>query len=355
MILAALAAALGAAWVPLGRTPSGDRLERIKRSPNYRDGAFHNLSATPMMTSGKSRWNTMWEFLFAPKPAGLAPKSAVRAVRTDLTKLDRQTDRFVWFGHSSYLLINGGSTFLVDPVLTSRYPTSLMMKPFKGSDIYTPDDIPPVDYLIITHDHYDHLDYATVKALKDRIGCVICPLGVGEHFAYWGYPPESIIELDWDESVTLPTGQQVTCLPARHFSGRFLRQNPTLWASFMLQGSTTAYIGGDSGYGPHFAEIGRRFPRIDVAMIEDGQYNEDWKYIHTLPEQLDSVIRDLSPRIVIPVHNGKFALSRHPWDEPLAKIKQLADTTSDKDGYISMTADTAVILATPVIGLPIDL
>lgn len=169
------------------------------------------------MTSGKSRWTTMWEFLFAPKPADLAPKSAVRAVKTDLTKLDRQTDRFVWFGHSSYLLINGGSTFLVDPVLTSRYPTSLMMKPFKGSDIYTPDDIPPVDYLIITHDHYDHLDYATVKALKERIGRVICPLGVGEHFEYWGYTPESIIELDWDESVALPTGQLVTCLPARHF------------------------------------------------------------------------------------------------------------------------------------------
>ena len=313
----------------LGRNPRGERLARIERSPNYKNGKFVNLDPTPMMTSDKSKWQIIWENLTQKKPENLAPENAVPAVKTDLSKLDLSKNTVVWFGHSSYLLIDGGKKILVDPVLTSSFPASLSMKPFKGSDVYSPDDIPNVDYLIITHDHYDHLDYKTVKAIRDRVGMVICPLGVGEHLEYWGYPADKIIEMDWNDVHNSTDGLRFTCLPARHFSGRFLKENPTLWASFMVEGEATVFVGGDSGYGRHFAEIGRRFPNIDLAILENGQYNENWHLIHTMPNELPAEIKEIGAAKTLPVHNGKFALARHAWDEPMKKIEEASkqDTT----------------------------
>lgn len=307
-----------------GRLPRGERQKRIEHSPNYRDGQFVNKELTPFMTTSKSRWRIMWDNLTEKNPENLVPSTGMQAVKTDLKQLDLSKDAIVWFGHSSYLLVNGGRKVLVDPVLTTGFPASLMMRPFKGTDVYSPEDIPEVDYLIITHDHYDHLDYGTVKAIRGRVGKVICPLGVGEHFEFWGYPAEKIVEMDWNEVYATDDGFKVTCLPARHFSGRFLRQNPTLWASFMIEGHSTVYIGGDSGYGTHFAEIGKRFPQIDLAILENGQYNKDWRYIHTLPTQLPKAIYDLHAAVTLPVHNSKFALSRHAWDEPVRKIEEAA-------------------------------
>lgn len=276
------------------------------------------------MTSSKSRWRIMWDHLTERKPDNIAPSENIQAVKTDLRRLDLSKDAVVWFGHSSYLLVNGGRKILVDPVLTTGFPASFIMKPFKGTDIYSPEDMPEVDYLIITHDHYDHLDYGTVKAIRNRVGRVICPLGVGGHLEYWGYPKEKITEMDWNETFVPERNLRITCLPARHFSGRFLRRNPTLWASYMIEGTSTTYLGGDSGYGAHFAEIGRQFPHIDLAIIENGQYNEDWRHIHTLPEQLPEVIYDLDAAMNLPVHNSKFALSGHAWDEPMRKIEEAA-------------------------------
>lgn len=207
-----------------GRTPRGERLVRIERSPNYKEGQFVNQEPTPFMTTDKSRWRIMWDNLTEKKPDNLVPSESIRAVKTDLKQLDLSKDAVVWFGHSSYLLINGGKKILVDPVLTTGFPASLMMKPFKGTDIYSPEDIPEVDYLIITHDHYDHLDYGTVKAIRDKVNKVICPLGVGEHLEYWGYSAEKIVEMDWNEVYTSEPGFRITCLPARHFqAGSFGR------------------------------------------------------------------------------------------------------------------------------------
>lgn len=312
-----------------GRTPRGERLKRIEHSPNYKDGQFVNKELTPFMTTSKSRWRIMWDNLTEKKPENLAPSAEIQAVKTDLKELDLSKDAIVWFGHSSYLMINGGRKVLVDPVLTTGFPASIMMKPFKGTNIYSPENIPEVDYLIITHDHYDHLDYGTVKAIRNRVGKVICPLGVGEHFEYWGYPIEKIVELDWNDVYASDNDFKITCLPARHFSGRFLRQNPTLWASFMIEGHSTVYVGGDSGYGTHFAEIGKRYPHIDLAILENGQYNEDWRYIHTLPSQLPKAIHELNATQTLPVHNSKFSLSRHAWDEPVRKIKEAESRDSN--------------------------
>lgn len=311
-----------------GRLPRGERLERIKRSPHYQQGEFRNLSPTLLTTSDKGRFRIMWDFLFSSKE-GVYPDRTVAAVKTDLKKLNPEEDLMVWFGHSSYLLQLAGKRFLVDPVFCMASPVSFVNKPFPGTDIYKPKDMPHIDYLIITHDHWDHLDYRTVKQLKDRVGRVICPLGVGEHFEYWGYEPERLIELDWQESVSLDTNSSVHCLPARHFSGRGLKSNRTLWASFLIEtAERKVYIGGDGGYDTHFAEIGRRFPGITLAILENGQYNENWRYIHTMPLYLGKIAKELNAAGVITVHHSKYALSHHPWDEPLKNELKAAQTDS---------------------------
>lgn len=307
-----------------GKAPNGKRLERIELSPNYRNGQFQNLTPTQQMTSDRGKLATMWNFLF-DKRERLKPQKSLPGQKQDLHRLDRKEDVLIWFGHSSYFIQADGIRFLVDPVLTHVFPASLMFRPFKGSDLCTPDDIPDVDYLIISHDHWDHLDYETVKRIKQRVGKVICGLGVGEHFEYWGYDKDRIIELDWEESIRPMEGMQVHCLPARHFSGRGLSPNGTLWASFMLETPTQRiFIAGDGGYDTHFAEIGKRFHPIDLAIMENGQYNNDWRYIHLLPEDLVKAIQELNARRVFTVHHSKFVLSRHTWDEPLNNISRAA-------------------------------
>ncbi|MDD6211242.1 MAG: MBL fold metallo-hydrolase [Bacteroidales bacterium] len=320
-----------------GRLPRGERMERIRRSPNFRDGEFRNQSLTAQMTSDKGMLGMMWDFIFS-KRERLKPVADLPVMQPDLHSLDREGDVLVWFGHSSYFIQTDGKRFLVDPVLTDKIPMSLMFNPFKGTGVFSPDDIPEIDYLIVTHDHWDHLDYETVKSLKGRIGKVICPLGVGEHFEYWGFDRSRLIEMDWDEEVSLPDGFAVYCLPSRHFSGRSFSRNRTLWASFLLETpSQRIYMSGDGGYDKHFAEIAERFGPIDLAIMENGQYNEDWRYIHLMPDDLKRAVSDLHAGKVLTVHNSKFALSRHAWDDPL------------KHAY-GMKSDGHVHLLTPVIG-----
>lgn len=325
LLVIAVAGILFVNQAGFGRLPRGERQQRIERSPNFRDGQFRNRQATALMTSGKGRLATMLDFIFRKKEAGLRPDTAVPAVKTDLQVLDPAQELAVWFGHSSYLIQTGGKRFLVDPVFCQASPVSFVNKPFSGTDIYAPEDMPPVDYLVITHDHWDHLDYETVMRLKDRVGKIICPLGVGEHFEYWGFAPEQLVELDWDEAAELEEGFRVVCLPARHFSGRGLKPNRTLWASYLLQSpAQRIFLGGDSGYGSHFAEIGEQFPDIDLAVLENGQYNGDWKYIHTLPEYLGRATAELGAKKILTVHHSKYALARHRWDEPLENARRLA-------------------------------
>lgn len=311
-----------------GRTPRGERFERIKQSPNYRNGEFQNLHETTLMTSDRGRFAGIWEFIFR-KIDGLRPEQPVNAIKTDLRQIGRGKEVLIWFGHSSYLIQTGGKRILVDPVFCMASPVSFVNKPFKGTDIYKPEDMPDIDYLIISHDHWDHLDYNTVKKLRDRIGTVICPLGVGEHFEYWGFDKGQIVELDWNEDSNLDSGFNIYCLPARHFSGRGLSSNQSLWASFLLQTpSQNIYIGGDGGYDTHYAEIGKRFPGIDLAILENGQYNEEWKLIHMMPEQISQAAKDLKAKKILTVHHSKYALAKHRWDEPLQNEENMRNQDS---------------------------
>lgn len=320
-----------------GKLPSGERMKKIEMSPNYRNGEFRNQSLTPQLTSDKSRLRTMSDFLFE-KRKGNRPTEAVAAQKNDLKNLPPDKNLVVWFGHSSYFMQIDGKRLLVDPVFYDASPVSFFNRPFIGTDIYKAEDMPEIDYLIITHDHWDHLDHKAISKLKEKISKVVCPLGVGEHFEYWGYDSDKLVELDWSEQFELGHNYNIHCLPARHFSGRSFRANQTLWASFMLSTPTqTLYISGDGGYDYHFKDIARQFPTIDLALMENGQYNLDWRFIHLMPTDLVAAIKELNPLSVITGHNSKYALAKHPWNEPMDKIAAAATTNS-------------IALLTPVIG-----
>ena len=306
-----------------GALPSGERLARIEQSPNYRDGIFQNLQPTIQWTSEESRFSGILN-LFKSNPQ-TRPKMPIPVEKTDLFQLPPDQNLFVWFGHSGYLLQLDGKKYLVDPTLVSASPVSFFGEPMQGADYFKPEHIPPVDVLIISHDHWDHLDFDTVQAIKNRVGKVVTSLGVGAHFERWGWAKNQLIELDWNESAPLFDGVKITALPARHFSGRSLTGQKTLWSSFMLQTPTqTVYLGGDSGSADFYADIAKRFPKITLAILENGQYNEKWANIHTLPAQLPNTVKTLNPAKFVTVHNSKYVLASHPWNEPMIEIAKNA-------------------------------
>lgn len=306
-------------WVAAGQLPKGERLARCEHSPQWKDGEFKNELETPALTSNEGTMAALWKFFFKNIP-DLTPSKDVPLVKTDLKSIPREKEVVVWLGHSSVFIQMGGKRFLFDPVLTNKLPVWLFMRPFKGADGYTPDDIPDVDYLIITHDHWDHLDYKTVKALKDRVGTVVCGLGVGQHFAYWGYDEAKIKDVDWGDSVVVNRDMKLRCLPTRHFSGRLFGRNKALWASYLIDGKRRIFVSGDGGYDPRFKKIGEKYPNIDLAIMENGQYDKDWKYIHTMPDELPRAINEINPKRVMTYHNSKYALANHKWTEPMDNI-----------------------------------
>lgn len=321
-----------------GKLPSGERLERVKNSPNYRDGQFQNLSFTPDLSEDSSYYILLKDFFFTRFPR-VKPKESIPSKKTDLKKLKSDEDVLVWFGHSSYFVQVDGKKILVDPVFgKAASPLSFTTNAFPGTNVYVPEDIPEIDYLFISHDHWDHLDYETLLELKPKIGTIICGLGIGEHFEYWGFNPQKIIENDWEQEIDLGDGFRVHTTPARHFSGRGFKRNQGLWLSFVLKTPTmNLFLGGDSGYDTHFKDIGTKFGPFDLSILENGQYDKSWKYIHLMPDELIRAASDLKSKVLFPVHSAKFPLANHPWDEPLKKAAEHA-------------TEAGMPLITPVIG-----
>ncbi len=302
-----------------GKHPAGERRERISRSSNFKDNQAQNILETPQLTEGFTMSKVLYDFIFGKK-LNVKPLSKIKTVAIDFKNIDVTKDAYYWFGHSSYLLVLSGEFFLIDPVLTKNAsPVFNSNKAFDGTLFFDISDLPNIDYLIITHDHYDHLDYSTIKTIKNKVSQVICGLGVGSHFEHWGYNPKMITELDWWETKDEASGIKITATPVRHFSGRtFFHKNNTLFCSFVIETKNKRiFIGGDSGYGPHFKDIGERFAPFDIVFIENGQYNRAWHYIHLHPDEFPLVLEDLKASVVVPVHHSKFALSHHPWKEPL--------------------------------------
>lgn len=308
-----------------GKLPSGKRLERVRQSPQYRDGSFQNIEKTAMLAEGVSYFRMLREFF--SEGIDRIPAEPLHTVKTDLRALPVNEPTLVWFGHSSYLLTLGGKRILIDPVFSKRAsPVQYAgVSSFAYTHAYTADDFPDIDIVIITHDHYDHLDYGSIQKLKDRVTLFCTALGVGEHLEYWGVAPGRIREFDWWEGAEVVPGFTLTATPARHFSGRGFTRNQTLWTSFVLQAAGyKLFLGGDSGYDGSFKIIGDKFGPFDLALVECGQYNEKWPDIHMQPENTVQAGVDLKAKVLMPVHWGKFKLALHPWREPIIRSTRRA-------------------------------
>ena len=217
-----------------------------------------------------------------PRPTGLIP-----SIKTDLKTLDPSQDLIVWLGHSSYFVQLAGQRILIDPVFSAcAAPIPGVNKAFGGTNLYTAEDMPGIDVLLISHDHYDHLDYPTIRALQGKVKQVIAGLGVGAHFERWGYDMRKVREADWNEVIVLSSHLQVQVTPARHYSGRSFTRDKSLWVGFAIKSSARRlFFSGDSGYGPHFSRIGRQRVPFDLVILDAGQYDPRWANVHMTPEQ----------------------------------------------------------------------
>jgi len=297
--------------------------ERIKNSNNYRNGQFQNFEKTEVMGYG-----SFFKILkaFANKPKDTRPVQRLPTSQIDFKSLDENKNAFIWFGHSSYFIQVNRIKILVDPVFSGHAsPFPFMVKSFEGSDILTAAELPAIDYLLLTHDHYDHLDFTFVKNIGDKVTKIVCSLGVGKHLVQWGIDPAKITELDWWEQFA-NGGVSFTAVPARHFSGRGLRRMQSLWSAFVLQCDTHKFfLGGDSGYGTHFRKIAKEFNGFDFAFLEAGQYNELWSTIHMMPEETVQAALELGAKVLVPVHWGKFSLALHSWKDPIERVIKAAE------------------------------
>lgn len=337
LLVLALIGAVGTMWFlrqpVFGRNPEGLRLKRILDSPDFRAGEFQNPIPTSVQAEDVGYFRLL-KGMFTERTAAASPASPLPVVKQDLNRLSTDTTfQVVWFGHSSYLLLIDGKKILVDPVFAERTsPVSFIgTRRFKGTEAYNSSDLPDVDLVVLTHDHYDHLDYETVRQWRDQDGPkgavqFLTSLGVGQTLETWGIAADRITELDWWEKAGAFPGFDFTCVPARHFSGRSFKRNLTHWSGFVLETSGhRILIGGDSGYGPHFKEIGKRFGSFDLVFLECGQYNAMWPDIHMMPEQTVQAAIDLNARKLFPVHWGKYSLAFHAWDEPILRCSKEAE------------------------------
>ena len=325
-----------------GKDPVGIRLEQVRNSPNYRDGAFQNPMPTEMMLKDTSFTKLIWKSF--NKPASVRPPKPLPSVKTDLRNLNDESPTIIWFGHSSYLIKSKGFTILVDPVINGHAsPVSFFGKPFPGTDIYSFDDLPQVDLVLLTHDHYDHLHYESIQQLARSARHFCASLGVASHLEHWGVAPEKITEFDWWETKKISPDVELTATPARHFSGRTFKRGTTLWSSFVLSlHGFKLFLGGDSGYGTHFNEIGSKHGPFDIAILECGQYGKNWPYIHMLPEETVTAAKDLGAKVLLPVHWAKFELAFHDWDDSIKRVTKSA-------------SDVSQSITTPLIGEPVTL
>ena len=321
-----------------GSDPQGESLERIRSSSHYIDGEFHNQIPTSILKEGQSTLSIIVSNMMS-SVENLRPSEAIPSAKVDIKALDPAQDIIIWLGHSSFYVQSAGQRILIDPVL-SEYasPVSFAVQAFKGSTIYSVADMPDIDLLLITHDHWDHLDYDTVTALKDRVSHVFVPLGVGSHLKGWGYSADKIHEADWYDQFTLNDVLVTYLVPARHYSGRGLTKNKTLWGGFVLESPERRILfSGDSGYSPHFKELGQKFGYFDMVALDMGQYDPRWPYIHMTPEQAAQAALDLNTRALLPAHVGRFNLAQHEWREPFEQI-------------IVQSKDKPYKLLTPLIG-----
>jgi L-ascorbate metabolism protein UlaG (beta-lactamase superfamily) len=301
-----------------------DQLEKLQQSPDYSNGSFHNLSAAGEVAESRQIGKKLNDLSLKPK--SITPPHLIPFIKTDLTSLYSEQPLVVWFGHSSYLVHYKGANILVDPVFSGHsFPFPYTVKAFRGSDAFGVDDLPEIDVLIVTNNHYDHFDKKAITRLKQKTKRFCSPIGVGKFIESCGVDAGQISELDCWATIKPAPNTRLTATPVQHFSGTGFKRKGLLWSSFVLKlDNYTLYLGGDSGYGAHFRIIGESFGPFDLAVLECGQYHATWSSVHMLPEEMVQAGKDLKAKYVLPVHWAKFALADHPWDEPITRVVEAA-------------------------------
>ncbi len=310
-----------------GQIPDANEQLRFQQSPQFdsEEQVFVNRQKDAIREMRKRAMNpsVLWQFVKGGERR--VPKGRLPSVKTNFTDFLQVSEaiKFVWFGHSSFLTNIEGVGVLFDPVFSkTASPFQFATKRFQEPPV-TLADLPEISFIVISHDHYDHLDRETIEFFAKKETQFIVPLGVGAHLKFWGVPAERISELDWWQSRTFGN-LEFTAAPAQHFSGRGLVDNAkSLWASWVVKGvKQSLFYSGDTGYDLHFKEIGERLGPFDLAVLENGQYNPSWREVHMLPEEVQTAFRELKGERLFTVHWGMFELSLHPWDEPIEKAYQ---------------------------------
>lgn len=323
-------------WEPFGQSVSlSDAQLYSSKTDLFYDGTFHGNPEISVMNDNKSEFSDHEETV----PTGKIPVHTLE----NIPSASEDDLKWIWFGHSSSMLQMQGLNILIDPVFSDYASPVQGFGAKRFSDLpISIEKLPAIDILVISHDHYDHLDYATIKAIDDKVKSYCVPLGVEKHLIRWGVDERKIHSMAWWDEVQVD-GIKITATPGRHYTGRLPWQtNTTLWSGYVFQNEKyQSYYTGDTGYGNHFQEIYEKFGTMDFVMLENGQYDKSWEAIHLLPEQGIQAIKDLHAEWVVPVHWGTFSLGYHAWNDPILQIS-------------SLTQKENINMATPLIGDIVD-
>lgn len=304
-----------------GAKISQEDMEAYSHSEHWNGEAFENLEKTENHVGLMDIPGLIFkQYLQNSK---FSPQDNLPILLPDLAEWERRDNFFVWYGHSVLFLKLNGLHILIDPMFgNNAAPISpFPVKRFSKESFSIIDLLPPIDYILLTHDHYDHLDYDSIQKLKSKTQAFLVALGVKRHLVKWGIPSQKIIEMDWWDT-HYAKGMEIHFTPTRHFGGRRMsEQNKSFWGGWALKtDSINVWFSGDGGYGKHFKEIGQELGPFDIGFIECGQYNDLWNLIHLFPEESVKVCKEVGVQTAVPVHWGGFALAQHPWQESVERF-----------------------------------
>ncbi len=324
VVLLAFAGVLGLeAWTPMGAAPSDGRWAAVQKSPQFADGRFRNPVETHMMKPGAYPEMLANQFFGdeVREPTQTLPIVALNAA--SFAEAPASGLRLTWIGHATTLVEIDGYRVLFDPVFSDVVSPISWLGPGRFSPPpVSIADLPNIDAVVISHDHYDHLDYASILALAPKTKHFVVPLGVGSHLDAWDIPASQIVELDWWQETATGGTLRIISTPARHYSGRGLTDGDTqLWSSWSIVGPKhRVFFSGDTGYMPLFKEVGAKFGPFDAAIVKAGAYDKTWEQIHMMPEDAVAVAKDVRGKLILPVHWGTYNLGQHGWTEPIERM-----------------------------------
>ncbi|HJV47625.1 MAG TPA: MBL fold metallo-hydrolase [Bacillota bacterium] len=304
-----------------GGNISKEQKEEYREFDHYVNGKFVNQVPTKMDMSASDYFSMIKDLISGGKDRN--PSSKIPVSDVDWNKMNSDEDSLIWFGHSAFMISIDSKKILIDPMLGPvASPVSFVgSKRYSEDMLHIIDEMPPIDAVFITHDHYDHLDYPSIRKLKDKVDHFFVPYGVSAHLIRWGVAKEKITELNWWDE-TKYQGLTVALTPSKHFSGRgLLNRDTTLWGGWVILGKDTRlYTSGDGGYDAHFKEIGKKYGPFDITLIEGGQYDRRWSWVHMTPEEAVQAHVDLNGKNMMLAHWGAFTLAYHGWTEPIERM-----------------------------------